>query len=104
MKNTVENNTTERRTFKETNTDFVQMLGVAFGSEEQPNFDKVQDVMELLTQLGYEKPVFIRKCFSPQMMGLVARVAPEFKGMNKMQFGLNAMGYLGEFMTTYENA
>lgn len=92
------------KSFKDVNTDFVQMLGEAFGSVENPNFDKTKQVFEVLTELGNKNPVFLRKILSPQMMQKIAEVAPQLKGKSKMEFGMMAIPLISEFTELYKNA
>ncbi len=92
------------RTFKDVNTDFVQMLGNALGTPENPDFDKVMRLMSILTELGTNNPVFLRKIFSPEMMTKIAEVAPELKGKSKLEFMAMALPLVNQFTEIYKNA
>jgi hypothetical protein len=80
------------------------MLGNAFGSPENPDFDKVYNLMQILTELGEKNPVFLRKIFSPQMMGKIAEVAPQLKDKSKFEFMAMALPLVNEFTEIYKNA
>jgi len=62
--------------------DFADMMANALGTPESPDLQKTLSVLQQLTALGNQKPVFVRKVFSEKMFKTIEEVYPKLSKPN----------------------
>lgn len=82
--------------------DFADTLAICLGTEENPDHEKALAVLIMLTEMGKQNPVFVRKILSEKFIGKIYEIVPQFQKGKLGMIDLISVGT--DLKKTFDNA